>query len=126
VHRASQRARVPISTVEQWLAVFRKTGLEGLRRETSIAVPVGYRLSKLSAQQKAELAALVKAQPHMSRTDLWRAVRVRYGVDYSMHGLLRLATQELGYRGNGKGRSWPSKSDRENFAATALAPLAGK
>ena len=48
-------------------------------------------------EQKAELAAILAANPKMRRTELWRTVRVRFGADYMMSGLNRLVREDLGF-----------------------------
>ncbi|HEX3863662.1 MAG TPA: helix-turn-helix domain-containing protein [Stellaceae bacterium] len=96
-HDAGTRIGLAPVTVRRWLKIFRDSGFEGLRadrkREAGFA-----NASKLTTDQKQELAELIKAEPHMSRTTLWSTVRRRYGVAYSLSGLLRLAREDLGYQ----------------------------
>jgi transposase len=96
-HDAGTRIGLAPVTVRRWLKLFLDGGLEGLQadRQQEAGFANG---SKLTAEQKRELAELIKAEPGMSRATLWMTVRRRYGVEYTMPGLLRLAREDLGYQ----------------------------
>jgi transposase len=92
-HDAAVGVGVTHGTAQTWLAVFRASGVEGLR--VSRYGPPG--TAKLTDEQRQELAELIKANPAISPSDLWSIVRGRFGATYHMEVLLRLA-KELGYQ----------------------------
>lgn len=88
---AGWHVNVHPTTVGQWAAAYRKSGVDGLRIDRSKCC----RPSKLSPQQKSDLAVILKTGSNMSWREIWQIVRVGFGVHYSMQGLMRLVREDL-------------------------------
>lgn len=91
---AGWQVGVTPTTVGQWVAAYRKHGVNGLRVDRSKCC----RPSKLTGQQKADLAVILKSGPNMSWQEIWQTVSIGFGVDYSMSGIMRLVREDLKMR----------------------------
>jgi transposase len=91
--------KVPLRTLEWWIQQFRSEGISGL-----VNGPYAGKPSRLSAEQKSELALIIEEGPEAHRLDtgVWTApvvselVARRFGVRYS-YSQVRRILHELGF-----------------------------
>lgn len=113
VHAAGVKVCAEGETVQRWLNTFNGGGIEALRRPVKLG-----RKTRLSRDQKAELAAIIVGYPGVSNESLRRSVRQRFAADYTSAGLMRLIKADLGFvRDNGRFVS----ADRAHVGAPAPA-----
>lgn len=77
---AARRAGVDVSTAQRWVKRYRAGGLEQLRKT---------RPGMLSPEQIAEVSTLIQAKPEIRWKELCAVVKRRFGLAYSVTGLLR-------------------------------------
>ncbi len=113
-------------TLPDWVHRFNAEGMDGL-----LDRKLGGRPSKLTAEQKAELAAIVEAGPDFEETGLvrWRRVDLkavieeRFGVIYNERSVSRLL-HELGFSHISARPCHPAQKTvvLEDFKKTSHAP----